>query len=178
MCRAAALRCIRRATAFSRSPTGTGSAHPAPNVSVDTALCALKRADLRWLWRVSGLVGKPRSGAPGLACDICPARPAKSAMKRTRRQDGSQGWIHMVCAFFMPGLQFADVDRLEPVVGFERIDKDRKVGSPSRSFHCSTRLSVAVAVAAAQKLRCAVCSERGTCIQCQSKKCTVRMLVR
>ena len=70
-------------------------------------------------------------------------------MKRTRQNE----WGHVICAFFIPGVFFANDVYLEPIDGIKKVHKDR------------------------WNLTCSICKQRGACIQCHQKGCFTAMHV-
>eukprot|EP00835_Amoeboradix_gromovi_P006350 NODE_731_length_4728_cov_0.293368.p1 type:complete len:712 gc:universal NODE_731_length_4728_cov_0.293368:2580-445(-) len=70
-------------------------------------------------------------------------------MKRTRQNE----WGHVICAFFIPAVFFANDVYLEPIDGVKKVHKDR------------------------WNLTCMVCKQRGACIQCHKKGCFTAMHV-
>ncbi|KAJ1435470.1 Zinc finger, PHD-type [Sesbania bispinosa] len=85
-----------------------------------------------------------RSGAPPPPCCLCPL--IGGAMKPTT--DGR--WAHLACAMWIPETCLADVKRMEPIDGLNRISKDR------------------------WKLLCSICGvSYGACIQCSNNSCRV-----
>ncbi|KAJ4841207.1 hypothetical protein Tsubulata_043984 [Turnera subulata] len=87
-----------------------------------------------------------RPGAPDLPppCCLCPV--IGGAMKPTT--DGR--WAHLACAIWIPETCLADVKRMEPIDGLNRINKDR------------------------WKLLCSICGVAyGACIQCSNNTCRV-----
>ncbi|OIW17292.1 hypothetical protein TanjilG_22404 [Lupinus angustifolius] len=77
-------------------------------------------------------------------CCLCPL--IGGAMKPTT--DGR--WAHLACAMWIPETCLADVKRMEPIDGLDRISKDR------------------------WKLLCSICGvSYGACIQCSNNSCRV-----
>ncbi|KAL1323025.1 hypothetical protein HN51_068043 [Arachis hypogaea] len=85
-----------------------------------------------------------RSGDPPPPCCLCPL--IGGAMKPTT--DGR--WAHLACAMWIPETCLADVKKMEPIDGLNRISKDR------------------------WKLLCSICGvSYGACIQCSNNSCRV-----
>ncbi|PWA83093.1 methyltransferase [Artemisia annua] len=87
-----------------------------------------------------------RPGAPEVSppCCLCPV--TGGAMKPTT--DGR--WAHLACAMWIPETCLADIKKMEPVDGLNRISKDR------------------------WKLLCSICGvPYGACIQCSNNACYV-----
>lgn len=87
-----------------------------------------------------------RPGAPELSppCCLCPV--TGGAMKPTT--DGR--WAHLACAMWIPETCLADIKKMEPIDGLNRVSKDR------------------------WKLLCSICGvPYGACIQCSNNACYV-----
>ncbi|KAI4334802.1 hypothetical protein L6164_013511 [Bauhinia variegata] len=87
---------------------------------------------------------RPSAPEPNTPCCLCPL--LGGAMKPTT--DGQ--WAHLACAMWIPETCLADVKKMEPIDGLDRINKDR------------------------WKLLCSICRVKyGACIQCSNNSCRV-----
>jgi hypothetical protein len=75
----------------------------------------------------------------------------QATSKDNKDKDGKDKprWCHISCAIWIPGMEFGDVDKREPIFGLSKVEKMRF------------------------KLNCGVCQKKnvGACIQCSDKKC-------
>lgn len=78
-----------------------------------------------------------------VSCILCHLANS-GAFKQTDKGE----WVHVVCAIWVPEVHFANTIFLEPVIGIERIDRQR------------------------WRLVCYICRKRGgACIQCDKSTC-------
>lgn len=83
-----------------------------------------------------------QSPSTPVSCILCHSN--SGAFKQTDKGD----WVHVVCAIWVPEVHFANTTFLEPVVGIEKIDRQR------------------------WKLLCYICRKPGgACIQCDKSTC-------
>jgi bromodomain and PHD finger-containing protein 1 len=84
-----------------------------------------------------------QSPSAPVTCELCPNQ--HGAFKQTDLGK----WVHVVCAIWIPEVHFANTVFLEPIIGFENIDKAR------------------------WKLMCYICRKKnaGACIQCDKHNC-------
>ncbi|TMW56968.1 hypothetical protein Poli38472_002893 [Pythium oligandrum] len=87
--------------------------------------------------------GDSDDSATNATCALCPLKRKTSAFKKTLEGD----WVHVVCALWAPGVQFADVEHM----------KDIK--------------NVPDAIKETRGEQCALCDEKDGCIKCFRGSC-------